>query len=243
LRCPVQIAVREGHSRMSAVVARQLVKHYPSEAGPVAALNGVDVSVAPGEFVAIMGPSGCGKSTLLNLIAGLDLPTSGTLEVNGVDLTRLSDTRLTEYRRRVVGVVFQFFNLLPTLTVEENISLPALLAGAPEKRALEKAALLAGRVGLAHRLRHGSHQLSGGEMQRAAIARALVNDPAVLLADEPTGNLDSRSSAEVLSLLKDLRRETGATVLLVTHSPEAASTADRIIRMVDGKVDGGAASP
>jgi len=163
--------------------------------------------------------------------------------VNGVDLTRLSDTRLTEYRRRVVGVVFQFFNLLPTLTVEENISLPALLAGAPEKRALEKAALLAGRVGLAHRLRHGSHQLSGGEMQRAAIARALVNDPAVLLADEPTGNLDSRSSAEVLSLLKDLRRETGATVLLVTHSPEAASTADRIIRMVDGKVDGGAASP
>lgn len=206
-------------------------------------MNGVDVSVAPGEFVAIVGPSGCGKSTLLNLIAGLDLPTSGTLEVNGVDLTRLSDTRLTEYRRRVVGVVFQFFNLLPTLTVEENISLPALLAGAPEKRALEKAALLAARVGLAHRLRHGSHQLSGGEMQRAAIARALVNDPAVLLADEPTGNLDSRSSAEVLSLLKDLRRETGATVLLVTHSPEAASTADRIIRMVDGKVDGGAASP
>jgi putative ABC transport system ATP-binding protein len=239
----VQIAVREDQSRMSAVVARQLVKHYPSEAGPVAALNGVDVSVAPGEFVAIMGPSGCGKSTLLNLIAGLDLPTSGTLEVNGVDLTRLSDTRLTEYRRRVVGVVFQFFNLLPTLTVEENISLPALLAGAPEKRALEKAAVLAARVGLAHRLRHGSHQLSGGEMQRAAIARALVNDPAVLLADEPTGNLDSRSSAEVLSLLKDLRRETGATVLLVTHSPEAASAADRIIRMVDGKVDGGAASP
>jgi ABC-type lipoprotein export system ATPase subunit len=225
---------------MPAIEARQLVKHYLSDAGPVAALNGVDVSIAQGEFVAVMGPSGCGKSTLLNLIAGLDSPTSGALEVNGTDLTRLPDGRLTEYRRRVVGVVFQFFNLLPTLTVEENISLPALLAGTPEASALRKAAELAEKVGLAHRLRHRSFQLSGGEMQRAAIARALVNDPAVLLADEPTGNLDSRSASEVLALLKDLRRETGATILLVTHSPEAAAVAGRIIRMVDGKVDGGA---
>ncbi len=227
---------------MPAIEARQLVKHYPSDAGPVAALNGVDVDIGEGEFVAVVGPSGCGKSTLLNLIAGLDSPTSGMLRVNGIEPGRLPDSRLTEYRRRVVGVVFQFFNLLPTLTVEENITLPALLAGSPESEAVRKAARLAERVGLAHRLRHRSHQLSGGEMQRAAIARALINDPAVLLADEPTGNLDSRSASEVLSLLGEVRSETGATIVLVTHSAEAAAAAGRIIRMVDGKVDGSAAS-
>lgn len=219
------------------IQASNLTKTYESDGGPVTALDGLDISIAEGEFAAIMGPSGCGKSTLLNLIAGLDRPTGGVLTVNNVALAGLSDRALTQYRRTVVGVVFQFYNLLPTLTVRENIMLPALLAGAAESTAAARAYDLAEQVGLAHRLTHRTHQLSGGEMQRAAIARALVNDPPVILADEPTGNLDSQTAEQILKLLKDLLHRRGATVLMVTHSPEAATVADRIVQMVDGRVE------
>ena len=201
------------------------------------ALGGVDLEIPRGQFTAIMGPSGCGKSTLLNLIGGLDKPTGGQLEVDGSQLQDMSDSRLTDYRRKVVGVIFQFYNLLPTMSVKENIVLPALLCGESERSASMKAESLARRVGLFSRLDHRPHQLSGGEMQRAAIARALINDPAVLLADEPTGNLDSHTADEVLNLLTELSGERGTTVVLVTHSPEAAHIADKVIHMRDGRIE------
>lgn len=218
------------------IVTENLKKLYFSDAGPVPALDGVSLQVDAGEFVAIMGPSGCGKSTLLNILAGLDIPTEGTLAVNGQNPARLGEQKLTAYRRSTVGVIFQFYNLLPTLTVLENVSLPGLLAGAVPWEAEKRAKELLERVELANRLGHKPHQLSGGEMQRAAIARALVNQPAVLLADEPTGNLDSHTAEHVLEILGGLARERGATILMVTHSPEAAGSADRLVHMVDGRV-------
>jgi putative ABC transport system ATP-binding protein len=203
----------------------------------VDALRGVDLTIAPGEFVALVGPSGSGKSTVLNLIGGLDRPTSGEVRINSVELSASDERVLTQHRRRHVGFVFQTFNLLPRLTAEENVALPLMFSGVPEKERLERARALLGRVGLAARLTHRPSQLSGGEQQRVAIARALVGQPALLLADEPTGNLDTVTGGEIMTLLKELNQERGLTVLVVTHDPEVAAFADRIVKLRDGRVE------
>ena len=205
-------------------------------AGGVRALNEVSLTIAAHEFVAITGPSGCGKSTLMHLIGGLDTPTSGEVYVNGLALHRAGDAELTEYRRRSLGIVFQFFNLLPTMTVLENVSLPLLLAGKGLKTAQAAAKGWLERVGLTNRWGHFPHQLSGGEMQRTAIARALVHEPAVLLADEPTGNLDSGNAAQVLETLQKIASQRICTMLIVTHSEDVARIPDRRIVMRDGKI-------
>jgi putative ABC transport system ATP-binding protein len=203
--------------------------------GPVAieALRGIDLDIAPGEFLAVTGKSGCGKSTLLHIIGGLEPPSAGQVLVNGRDLARLKDPELTYFRRDRVGVVFQSFNLLPLLTLEENVALPRALQGIPFD---QEAAQWLTRVGLFKRRHHKPHQVSGGEMQRAAIARALINQPAVLLADEPTGNLDSATSTQVLELFALLHREGGHTIILVSHAPEAALYAGRVVTLKDGRL-------
>ena len=216
-----------------AVVCERVSKTYPG-AQPVLALDSVDLTVPSGQFLAVVGPSGGGKSTLLHLVAGIDAPTSGSIRVGGRDVALLSDRERTLYRRRDVGVVFQFFNLLPHLTVEENVEMPRLLDGRTDAR--ERAADLLERVDLAHRRAAHPYELSGGEMQRAAIARALVTGARLLLADEPTGNLDSRHGAEVLALLDAVRQERGVTLILATHSEAAAQRADRVVRIVDGRL-------
>lgn len=211
-------------------------KIYNGAAGRVVALADVSLEVAPGEFVALMGPSGCGKSTLLHLVAAVDLPTSGEVWVDGQHLTRLSDAALSRFRRDRVGIVYQFYNLLPTLSAWENVALPALLAGASPKSARERALKLLRQVGTSPRADHWPHELSGGEMQRVAIARALINRPAVLVADEPTGNLDSVAGRELLDLLAGLNAEHRVTVLLATHSEDAAAAAGRVLHLKDGAV-------
>jgi putative ABC transport system ATP-binding protein len=216
--------------------AEALTKTYVGGAAPVTALAGVSFDIDPGEFVALMGPSGCGKSTLLHLCGAMDHPTSGRVTLEGRVLGDLSDDDLTRVRRERVGFVFQLFNLLPTLTVLDNIALPCLLAGMRAPEAESRARALADRVGLSHRLTHYPQQISGGEMQRAAIARALVHQPAILVADEPTGNLDSENGANVLALLEALNRETGVTVLLATHAADVAAAADRVLHMRDGAI-------
>jgi putative ABC transport system ATP-binding protein len=210
-------------------------KVYPQAGSAVVALDDVSLTVPQGEFLAVMGRSGSGKSTLLNLIAGIDVPTRGEVWVDGQNLASMDDNALTALRRQKVGIVFQFFNLLSPLTVRENVALPALLAGEPERAVMREADRLLEQVDLSGRAGSRPHALSGGELQRAAIARALIHRPRVLLADEPTGNLDSRSAAQILSLLRDLGAGSGATVLLVTHSREAAGAADRILEMRDGR--------
>jgi putative ABC transport system ATP-binding protein len=200
----------------------------------VHALNGVSVDFPKGRFTAIMGPSGSGKSTLMHILAGLDLPTSGTVTIEGIDLGELDDAELTQLRRDKLGFVFQFFNLLPVLSAAENIQLPLKLAGRePEP---ERKRVLIDAVGLGDRLSHRPPELSGGEQQRVAIARALMSAPAVVFADEPTGNLDSKSSEEVLALLRRAVDEFGQTVVMVTHDARAAATADRVLVLVDGKI-------
>jgi ABC-type lipoprotein export system ATPase subunit len=211
----------------------RVTRAYP---GGVLALDNVSLEIAAHEFVAITGPSGCGKSTLTHLIGGLDTPTSGDVVVNGIALHRASDAALTEYRRRSLGIVFQFFNLLPTMTALENVSLPLLLAGHRLEPAREAAAAWLDRVGLAHRSSHFPHQLSGGEMQRTAIARALVHRPAILLADEPTGNLDSANAAQVIETLQKIASQRICTMVIVTHSEEIARIPDRRIAMRDGVI-------
>lgn len=218
--------------------ARDLRKRYGGGESAVDALRGVSLDLAAGEFVAVVGPSGCGKSTLLQLCGGMDRPTAGTVAVDGVDLAGLDDEALTALRRDRVGFVFQFFNLLPTLTLAENIALPLLLAGAPSRVGIARAREGAGRVGLGHRLDHYPAAVSGGELQRAAVARALVHEPALIIADEPTGNLDTENGRRVLSLLRDLNRETGVAVLLATHDPALAAAADRVLRLRDGAEEG-----
>jgi putative ABC transport system ATP-binding protein len=205
---------------------------------PVVALDGIDLDVAPGEFVAVVGPSGCGKSTLLHLLAAIDRPTSGEVVVGGRDLAALPESERTLYRRRDVGLVFQFFNLLPHLDVAENVELPRRLDGRPD--AAERARELLARVGLAHRAAAHPYELSGGEMQRVAIARALVTGARLLLADEPTGNLDSRNGEQVLDRLEEVRRERGVTLVLATHSDGAARRADRVVELRDGRLYRGA---
>lgn len=203
---------------------------------PVTALDSVSLEIGRGEFVAITGPSGSGKSTLLNLLGGLDHPTSGEVVVDGVQLERADDRELTLYRRLKLGIVFQFFNLLPSMSVVENVELPLLLRGDDARAARVKALEMLDQVGMARRSSHFPHQLSGGEMQRAAIARGLVHGPSLLLADEPTGNLDSANASQVLEVIAKIASRRTATVIMVTHSDSVAALADRRIRMKDGRV-------
>jgi putative ABC transport system ATP-binding protein len=211
-------------------------KQYAMESGPVIALDGVDLAVQQGEFVAIMGPSGSGKSTLLHLLGGLDAASAGEILLAGQALTGLSDDALTLLRRRRVGFIFQFYNLLPTLTAEENVALPLLIDGRNLRAHQEQITRLLALVGLSDRRGHRPHQLSGGQQQRVAIARAFVNDPEIVFADEPTGNLDSRAGGAVLDLLRRACAELGATIVMVTHDPRAASYADRVIFLKDGAI-------
>jgi ABC-type lipoprotein export system ATPase subunit len=222
---------------MLLLAAKDLQKTYVTGEARVTALAGVSFDIAAGDFVALMGPSGCGKSTLLHLCGAMDRLTSGSLKLNDRDLSAMGDDELTHVRREQVGFVFQFFNLLPTLTVSDNIALPCLLAGMNADEAERRGHALAERVGIAHRLTHYPQQISGGEMQRAAIARALVHRPALLVADEPTGNLDSENGANVLALISELNKELGVTVLLATHSSDVAAAAARILKMRDGKFE------
>ena len=212
-------------------------KVYDGGSRGVAALRGVSFEADPSDFIALMGPSGCGKSTLLHLLGGVDRPTRGRVLLDGAEISSLDEEALARLRRRKIGFVFQFFNLLPTLTVIENVALPLLLDAAGEREARSRAAELLDRVGLGARASHFPAELSGGEMQRAAVARAIIARPSLVLADEPTGNLDSENGAQVMSLLADLNNELGITIILATHSEEAAAKAKRTIRMRDGLIE------
>lgn len=223
-----------GNDGYAAVAVERLARTYGKGDGVVTALSGVDASFARGSFTAVMGPSGSGKSTLLQLAAGLDEPTAGRVVLGGTDLGRLSETARTKLRRSRIGFVFQAFNLVGALTVEENILLPLRLAGRRPDRAWLAAVIE--RVGLSHRLNHRPAELSGGQQQRVAIARALATRPEVIFCDEPTGALDTRSAAEVLALLRAAVDEHGRTIIMVTHDPVAASYADRVLILADGRI-------
>jgi len=219
----------------SVIELQQLTKTYSMGAVEVRALRGVDLQFSQGEYVSVMGPSGCGKSTLLNLLGCLDRPTSGTYRLGGYDLSQLDDDALSGIRGTRLGFVFQSYNLIPQLTVIENIGIPLYYQGRGEAEMLEIAERLAERVGLKDRINHRPFELSGGQQQRVAIARALVNDPLVILADEPTGNLDSASGSEILEIFDDLNRQ-GKTFIMVTHDEHISSRTMRIIRLRDGQV-------
>jgi putative ABC transport system ATP-binding protein len=225
----------------TAVAAAGLTRTYGAGDSAVHALRGVSLDLPAGQFTAVMGPSGSGKSTLMHLLAGLDTPSAGSVEVAGHDITRMKDRDLTRLRRKHIGFVFQSFNLLPTLSAEENVVLPVAIAGR-KPPAAEIDALLE-RVGLTERRSHKPAQLSGGQQQRVAIARALITRPTVLFADEPTGNLDSEAGAGILSLLRDAVDTEGQTTLMVTHDPRAAAIADRVLYLTDGRVMADLAGP
>ncbi len=218
-----------------AVEALGLERTYASGRATVAALAGVTLGIRRGEFVAVMGPSGSGKSTLLNIVAGLERPTGGTVRVDGEDLAKLDEEALARHRSKRVGMVFQAFNLLPRFRVVDNVALPLAFSGVPTAERLRRARAMLDRLGMSARADHRSNELSGGELQRAAIARALIGEPAILLADEPTGNLDSANGAALIALLEELHAQ-GQTVLLVTHDAQIAAHAERTIRMRDGRV-------
>jgi putative ABC transport system ATP-binding protein len=221
---------------MQVLEAKAVRKQYRMGNHSIDALAGVDFLVEQGEFVAIMGPSGSGKSTLLHLIGGLDKATDGEVTIAGQPLSLLKDTQITLLRRRHVGFVFQFFNLLPTLTAEENITLPLLIDGKNPRKYQERLEALLDLIGLTGRRSHKPEQLSGGEQQRVALARALITEPAIVLADEPTGNLDSKTGTTIMELLRRSCRELGQTVIVVTHDPRAASYADRVVFLRDGQI-------
>ena len=220
-----------------AVRAVNLARTFQVGETKVEALRGISLEVSQGQFVALVGPSGSGKSTFLNLVGGLDRPTGGELWIDGIELGASKEKILTEHRRQRVGFVFQSFNLLPRLTAIENVALPLIFGGVVERDRLARACELLAQVGLGDRIDHRPTQLSGGEQQRVAIARALVGRPAIILADEPTGNLDSATGREIMALLRKLNRDQGVTLLLVTHDPEAAAFAGKVIRMRDGRIE------
>lgn len=228
-----------GSDCVQRIVVDDVHKTYPglSSGAAVMALRGVSFAVEPGEFVALMGPSGCGKSTLLHVIGGMDLPTQGKVWCGDLRVDQLKERELVRYRRRKVGFIFQFFNLLPTLTLAENVGLPLLLDGVAEKEVQAKVDQVLSLVGLEHRKGNYPSALSGGEMQRAAAARAVIGEPDVVLADEPTGSLDSENGNQLLALLQQLNHQRGVTILMATHSPDAAAMAGRTVHLRDGLVE------
>jgi putative ABC transport system ATP-binding protein len=221
---------------MSLITAENLTKVYGSGDTAVTALDHVNLSVEAGEFVAVMGPSGCGKSTLLHLLGGLDRPTEGRVVIDGQPINELSDDALTKLRRRKIGFVFQFYNLIPVMNATENAALPITLDGTSQAKATAKATEWLEKVGLGNRLKNRPDQLSGGQQQRVAVARALVAEPSLVLADEPTGNLDSHASDEIAALLRQVANEWGRAVVMVTHDARVANHADRIIFLKDGVI-------
>ena len=221
---------------MSIIQVKDVNKIYRTNEVETLALENVNISIEKGEFVSIMGPSGCGKSTLLNIIGLLDSPTSGTVEIDGKTTTGMSDRQLAAFRNRYLGFVFQSFHLIPSLNVTDNVELPLIYRkGVSDKERAARAREVLERVGLAHRMRHMPGQLSGGQCQRVAIARAILGSPEIILADEPTGNLDSKMGAEVMDLLHKLNKEDNRTIVMVTHNEEQAKQTDRIIRFFDGR--------
>jgi putative ABC transport system ATP-binding protein len=228
--------VHASRTREQIIAARDVVKTYDTGDVQVQALRGVSLTVPRGEMVAIMGPSGCGKTTLLNCLSGLDTIDGGQILVDGTDINTLSDNAKTTYRARNMGFVFQFYNLLPVLSAVENVELPLVVSGTRGKEARERALDALALVGLAERAHHRPAQLSGGERQRTTLARALVNDPAIVWADEPTGDLDSQTADEVMDLMERLNREKALTFVIVTHDIGVGRRADRIVRMLDGRI-------
>lgn len=219
---------------MKILEVTNLSKTYGTGETQVKALDNVSLSVESGEFVAIIGPSGSGKSTLLHILGGVDVPTSGSVVINGVDISNLDETALAIFRRRQIGLIYQFYNLIPILTVKENLTLPLLLDGRkPDERVVDD---LLKTLGLTERVNHLPNQLSGGQQQRVSIGRALINNPALMLADEPTGNLDSENSREIVSLLRKFNKENNQTVIVITHDERIAMSADRVISIEDGKI-------
>lgn len=219
---------------MKILEVTNLSKTYGTGETQVKALDNVSFSVEQGEFVAIIGPSGSGKSTLLHILGGVDVPTSGSVVINGVDISNLDETALAIFRRRQIGLIYQFYNLIPILTVKENLTLPLLLDGRkPDERVADD---LLKTLGLTERVNHLPNQLSGGQQQRVSIGRALINNPALMLADEPTGNLDSENSREIVSLLRKFNKENNQTVIIITHDERIAMSADRVISVEDGKI-------
>ena len=216
---------------------KEISKIYSQKTQPVTALKGINLVLEEGKFIALVGPSGCGKSTLINLLGGLDVPTSGKILMGQKQTPYLSDEEWTTLRRKEIGIVFQFFHLLPTLSALENVSLPLSLQGLPHDEIRSRAIKSLASVGLSHRLHHRPSELSGGEMQRTALARALVIQPRLLLADEPTGNLDSKIGSEILHLLRQAVDNQGCTLLMATHSKEATSLADQVVHLRDGEVE------
>ena len=218
----------------AAVEGRHIVKNFRLGDTVTEVLRDVSLRVMPGEFVSIMGPSGSGKSTLLYILGGLDTPTGGRVLLNGTDISSFGDEKMSGLRRRSIGFVFQFYNLIPNLNVEENIMLPLLLDGQKMERCKDRLDRILDMVGLSDRRRHTPRELSGAQQQRVAIARALIGNPGILFADEPTGNLDTKAGADIMSLLREINRSTGQTIIMVTHSPEAAKSSSRIITVRDG---------
>ncbi len=220
-----------------AVEGKHIVKDFRLGNTTTEVLKGISLQVIQGEFVSIMGPSGSGKSTLLYILGGLDFPTGGFVRLNGIDISHLEDEKMSRIRRKNIGFVFQFYNLIPNLNVEENIMLPLLLDGKRMRNYRKQLDQILEVVGLSDRRGHTPRELSGGQQQRVAIARALVGSPEILFADEPTGNLDSKTGAEIMHLLRDINRESGQTIIMVTHSPEAAKSSSRVITVRDGVIE------
>ena len=225
------------NNSIAAIEGQNIVKQYRVGTVDTPVLRDISLKISRGEFVSIMGPSGSGKSTLLYILSGLDMPTQGRVLLNGRDISGLDDGKKSMMRRRNIGFVFQFYNLIPNLNVEENIMLPVLLDGKDRKEYRHKLNDILTVVGLSDRRRHTPRELSGGQQQRVAIARALMNDPDIIFADEPTGNLDSKSGMEILALLREINRERGKTILMVTHSRDAAQYGNRVIYVRDGVVE------